>query len=98
MTVTWNSITFLEVFAVSLSTGGPRQGRNTPWPQGQGGSVNVGAYGAAGMSVSNVGTRGAFTVSGGGISFSGFAIMENVNAEPELNGVTRFNATLTLCD
>ena len=98
ITVTWNSVSFAEVSALSLTTGAQRQGRFSPWPQGEGGSITVSTLGAANMSTSNIGLRKAVTISGGGLTFSGFGIMDAVTADPELNGVTRFSATITLCD
>jgi hypothetical protein len=98
MTVTWNSVSFSEVFALSLTTGAQRQGRSAPWPQGEGGSVTVSAFGSANMSTAQIGLRRAVSISGGGVTFSGFGIMDAVTADPELNGVTRYSATITLCD
>lgn len=91
-------MSFTEVFAVSLNTGGARQGRSVVWPQHQAGSLTISAYGSANILASEVGYRKAVAVNGGGISFSGFGIMESVTADPELNGVTRFTASITLCD
>jgi hypothetical protein len=98
ITATWNSVSFTEVFALSLTTGAQRQGRDFPWPQGQGGSITVSAFGSANMQTSNIGLRKAVTISGGNVTFNGFGIMDAVTADPELNGVTRFSATITLCD
>ena len=97
MSATWNGVAFTEVFAISLNTGGARQGRSSVWPQGEAGSLTISAYGTANMTTASVGERKAVAVTGGGISFSGFGIMESVTADPELNGVTRFTASITLC-
>lgn len=98
ITATWSAVSFKEVFALSLTTGAQRQGRSAPWPQGQGGSITVSTFDGTNMSTGNIGKREAVTISGGGVSFSGFGIMDAVTADPELNGVTRFSATITLCD
>lgn len=98
ITATWNSVAFKEVFALSLTAGGSRQGRDSPWPQHQGGSVTVSTFDATNMTSSNVGLRRAVSITGGGVSLSGYGIMDAVTADPELNGVVRYSATITLCD
>jgi len=97
ITVTWNSITFQEIFALSWSYGGERQDRGSGAAAGwiaNPGSVTIGCFGSSGVQTSNVGKLGSLSITGGGVNASGNAVLESVNLEPELNGVTRYTVTL----
>jgi hypothetical protein len=97
VTVTWGGTTYEEVVSCAISGGGDRQGRDSPWAASQG-SLQVGCLSPTGSDVGLCGTRESLSVSGGGISYSGFAVLGEITAECELNGVTRYTLSYTLCD
>ena len=91
ISVTFNGTTFTEVTGLTWNWGGGLpKGRSAVWTDAAG-SATVEAMGA--ISVSLYGTRGTFTVSGGGMSLTATACCTSVSASAELNGVTRVTAT-----
>lgn len=97
ITVTWNSVTFTEVNALSWQHGGARQDRGAGTGQGwtpEPGSVTFTCLGTTGVTTGNFGKRGSLTITGGGMAYSGFAIFESLAAQAELNGIVRYTVTL----
>lgn len=93
----WGSVTFDEVYSCSWSFGGDRQGRPTNWIPNPG-SMTLSCYSDSGVTTADCGTRESISVSGGGSSYAGFAILNNISVEFELNGVVRYTLAFTLCD
>lgn len=99
ITVTWNSTTFQGVNALAWQYGGTRQDRGSAASQGwtdSPGSITFTCLGDAGITTADFGKRGAVTVTGGGMAFSGNAIFESLQADAELNGVTRYSVSLKI--
>jgi hypothetical protein len=97
ITVTWNSVTFTEVNALSWQYGGTRQDRGAGTAEGwtpEPGSVTFTFLGSTGATTSNFGKRGQLTITGGGVAYSGFATFESLGVQAELNGITRYTITL----
>lgn len=98
--MTWGEVTFKEVASLSLSYGGgDRQDRGSGTSAGWNpapGSVTLSCFDPTGISASNYGILADLSITGGGVSYSGKAVLAELGAEPELNGVTRYNATLKL--
>lgn len=94
ISATWDGSTFGEVTALSYEYGGTREGRDDYFIA-QPGSLELTCLSSTGISTANVGKRGTLSVSGGGASLTVFAILESVGVEYELNGVTKFQATLS---
>jgi hypothetical protein len=90
ISVTWDGVEFSEVTSLSVSGGGERQGRSVNWSPNQV-SIGLSCLGTANINVSQIGELKTLEVSGGGISFSGYAICTDVAAQPQLNGVTQFS-------
>ena len=91
ITVTFSSQTFAEVTGLTWSWGsGLPKGRSAIWTDAAG-SATVECFGAVGTSI--YGTRGTFTVAGGGMTLTATACCTSVSASAELNGVTRVTAT-----
>lgn len=97
ITATWNSVTFLEVNALSWQYGGQRQdraaGTATGWTP-EPGSVTFSCLGVTGIDTNNFGKRGTLAITGGGMAYNGNAIFESLSADAELNGVTRYTVSL----
>lgn len=97
ITVTWNSVTFAEVNALSWQHGGARQDRGAGSAQGwtsEPGSITFTFLGSSGATTANFGKRGPITITGGGMDYSGYAIFESLDAQAELNGIVRYTVTL----
>lgn len=98
--MTWGAVTFKEVASLSLSYGGgDRQDRGSGTAAGWNptpGSVTLSCFDATGASASNYGILADLSITGGGVSYGGKAVLTEIGAQPELNGVTRYNVTLNL--
>lgn len=98
ISVQWDSVPFEEVTDLQVQYGGGQpKGRSTPWTD-EVGTVSVACLGTTNVSTSKYGERKELTISGGGVSLTLNAIYEQVTAQPELNGVTRFGVTFRLLD
>lgn len=99
ITVTWDSTTFQEVFGLTWSHGGTRMDRGLGTSQGwtqDPGVITFSCYNYAGITTAKFGVLGQFVISGGGMANSGLAILESIDNEAELNGVTRYTVTLKI--
>jgi hypothetical protein len=97
ITVTWNSVTFTEVFGLSWGYGGAREDRGSGTAAGwtsDPGQITFSCFGATGVTTSNFGKRGSVAITGGGATYNGYAIFESLDVATELNGVTRYTVTL----
>ena len=94
---TWDGVTMVEMYSLSLEASGDRVGRSTNWRPDMG-TISAACYGTAGIETTKVGKLAGFTASGGGISTSGYAICTGMTASPELNGVTKFTMTFKVID
>lgn len=98
ITATWGSVTFAEVQGLAWSYGGAGgKGWSSPWSD-ELGSVQISCLGTAGVGTGNQGTKNTLTITGGGMSLTCPAIYESVQAQAELNGVTRYQVTLKILD
>ena len=98
ISVTWGGVAFSEVTDLQVAYGGGSpKGRSSAWTDDVG-TVSVSCLGSANVSTSNYGDRKQLVVSGGGVSLTQWALYEQVTAQPELNGVTRFAVTFKLLD
>lgn len=98
ISVTWGAVAFEEVTDLQVAYGGgsPR-GRSSAWTDDVG-TLSVSCLGSANIDTANYGDRKQLVVSGGGVSLTQWALYEQVTAQPELNGVTRFAVTFKLLD
>ena len=99
ITVTWNSTTFQGVTALAWQYGGTRQDRGAASSQGwtdSPGSVTFTCLEQTGITPASFGKRGVVTITGGGMAFSGNAVLESLQASAELNGVTRYSVSLKI--
>ena len=97
MSASFRGTSFGEVTGINVNYGGSTTGRNTAWSADRG-SISIECLSAANVSTSNFGFRGAFSISGGGVSLTGNAIYEGFSISPEVNGVTRFTVNLKIVD
>lgn len=97
ITVTWNSKTFVEVFGVSWQHGGQRRDRGAGTSEGwtpEPGSVTFSCFSATGITLADFGKLATVAITGGGMDYNGYAVLETASADAELNGVTRYNISL----
>ncbi len=98
ISVSWDSVPFEEVTDLQVQHGGGQpKGRTTAWTD-EVGTVSVACLGTTNVSTAKYGDRKSLQISGGGVSLTATAIYEQVTAQPELNGVTRFAVTFRLLD
>lgn len=98
LVVTWGGVPFSEVTDLQVQYGGSQpKGRETVWTD-EVGTVSVSCLGTTNVSTGNYGQRGSLSISGAGVALTADAIYEQVTAQPELNGVTRFAVTFRLLD
>ena len=98
ISVTWGSVAFEEVTDLQVAYGGGSpKGRSSAWTDDVG-TLSVSCLGSANIDTANYGDRKQLVVSGGGVSLTQWALYEQVTAQPELNGVTRFAVTFKLLD
>ena len=98
ISVTWDAVAFSEVTDIQVAYGGgSAKGRSSAWTDDVG-TVSVSCLGTTNISTSRYGDRRQLAISGGGVSLTQWALYEQVTAQPELNGVTRFAVTFKLLD
>lgn len=95
ISATWNGSTFSEVTDLSWDWAGGRVGRSSNWSPLPG-TISIETLANGTVTTSDVGTRAAFTISGGGVGLTGYAILESFGAKADLNGVTRYTVTLSI--
>lgn len=99
VTVIWNGKTFLSVNALAWQHGGTRMDRGSGSATGytdSPGSVTFTCLDVTGVTTADFGKRGALSISGGGMTYSGFAIFESLQTDAELNGITRYTISLKI--
>jgi len=97
VTVTWNSVAFLEVVDLKVLHGG-----DLPISRGSAGSpfsldlgtIDVVCLGTANCTPANYGKRATFQVSGPGVTFTHKAIFQRLAVEKRVNDVQRHTVTL----
>ena len=93
VTVSYQGQIILGVYSCSLSgPSGTSLGRNEKWTSDAGGAT-ISFFGPVPSAYSL--SDGLFAINGGGASFSSQAYVESIEAEFELNGVTRSTVTFT---
>lgn len=98
ISVTWDAVPFGEITDLQVSYGGgAAKGRSSAWTD-EPGTVTVACLGTANISTTKYGERKQLVCSGGGVSLTAYAVYEQVTAQPELNGVTRYAVTFKLLD
>lgn len=98
ISVTWGAVPFSEVTDLQVSYGGgASKGRSVAWTDDVG-TVSLSCLGTTNISTAKYGERNQIAISGGGVSLTSYAVYEQVTAQPELNGVTRFGVTFKLLD
>lgn len=97
MSASFRGTSFGEVTGINVNYGGSTTGRNAAWSADLG-SISIECLGSSGVSTSNFGFRGAYSISGGGVNLTGNAIYEGFSISPEVNGVTRFTVNLKIVD
>lgn len=97
ITVTWNSVAFLEVVDLKVLHGG-----DLPISRGSAGSpfsldlgtIDVVCLGTANCTPANYGKRATFAVTGPGVTFTHKAIFQRLAVEKKVNDVQRHTVTL----
>lgn len=90
ISATWNAITFSEITDLSWNYGGTNVSRGSGFYANTLGSVSVTALGVT-PTKDDVGTRASLAITGGGVALTVNAVLKQVGAAAELNGVSRFN-------
>jgi len=97
ITVTWNSVEFLEVVDLKVLHGGDlpisRGGAGSPFSLDLG-TIDVVCLGTAHCTPANYGKRATFAVTGPGVTFTHKAIFQRLAVEKKVNDVQRHTVTL----
>lgn len=91
ISATWGSVTFSEVTDLSWTFGGDNvsRGGSGSFFAATRGNVSITALGAT-PQAGDVGDRNTLTITGGGVGLTVTAVLKQVSAAAELNGVSRF--------
>lgn len=90
ISATWGSVTFTEVTDLAWTFGGTNVSRGSGFFATTRGSASLTALGTT-PTVSDVGALQTLTISGGGVALTVPALLKQVGAVAELNGVARYS-------
>lgn len=96
VTATWDNVSFGEVTKLTVTHGGALPlARASTWTLDVG-TIDIECLTTANISAASYGKRSDFSVSGGGLSYSGKAVLERFTLVGTVNDVARYTATLKL--
>lgn len=92
ISATWGSVTFTEVTDLAWTFGGTNvsRGGSGSFFAATKGSVSITALGTT-PTADDVGDRKTLTITGGGVALTRYAVLKQVGAVAELNGVARYS-------
>lgn len=90
ISATWGSVTFTEVTDLAWTFGGTNVSRGSGFFAATNGSVSITALGTT-PTADDVGDRKTLTITGGGVALTRYAVLKQVGAVAELNGVARYS-------
>ena len=94
VTATWNSTNFGEVTELSVTHGGAMPlARASTWTLDVG-TIEIKCLTTANISTANYGKRSLLTITGGGLAYSGKAVLEKFTLAGVVNDVSRYAVTL----
>lgn len=96
VTATWNSVDFGEVTELKVTHGGALPlARASTWTLDVG-TIDISCLSTANISTANYGKRGSVTIAGGGLAYSGTAVLEKFTLTGVVNDVARYAVTLRI--
>ena len=94
VTATWNGVAFSEVSELRVTHGGALPlARASTWTLDIG-TIEMKCLATANISTANYGKRAQVTITGGGLAYSGKAVLEKFTMAGVVNDVTRYAVTL----
>ena len=94
VTATWNGTNFGEVTELSVTHGGAMPlARASTWTLDVG-TIEIKCLTTANISTANYGKRSLLTITGGGLAYSGKAVLEKFTLAGVVNDVSRYAVTL----
>jgi hypothetical protein len=96
VTATWNGTNFGEVTELSVTHGGAMPlARASTWTLDVG-TIEIKCLTTANISTANYGKRSLLTITGGGLAYSGKAVLEKFTLAGVVNDVSRYAVTLRI--
>lgn len=96
ITATWNSVDFGEVTELKVTHGGSLpMARASTWTLDVG-TIEMACLTTANISAANYGKRATVTIAGGGLAYSGTAVLEKFTLSGVVNDVARYAVTLRI--
>lgn len=96
VTATWNGTDFGEVTELSVTHGGAMPlARASTWTLDIG-TIEIKCLTTANISTANYGKRATVTIAGGGLTYSGKAVLEKFTLAGVVNDVSRYAVTLRI--
>ena len=96
VTATWNGTNFGEVTELSVTHGGSMPlARASTWTLDVG-TIEIKCLTTANISTANYGKRSLLTITGGGLAYSGKAVLEKFTLAGVVNDVSRYAVTLRI--
>ena len=101
VTATWNSTAFGEVTDIKVAVGGglPLARGVAGAPSGwafDAGTIEIACLTTANISTAKYGKRAAVAITGGGLAYSGKAVLERFTLQGVVNDVARYGVTLRI--
>jgi hypothetical protein len=94
VTATWNGVAFSEVSELRVTHGGALPlARASTWTLDVG-TIEMSCLTTANISTANYGKRSLITIAGGGLAYSGKAVLEKFTLAGKVNDVSRYTVTL----
>lgn len=96
VTATFDGTGFGEVTELKVTHGGSLpMARGSTWTLDVG-TIEIACLTTANISAAKYGKRGTFTIAGGGLAYSGTAVLETFTLSGVVNDVARYTATFRL--
>lgn len=96
VTATWDGVSFGEVQKLTVTHGGSLPlARASTWTLDVG-TIDIECLSTANISTAKHGKRATVTIAGGGLAYSGKAVLEKFTLAGTVNDVARYTATLKL--
>lgn len=96
ITATWNGTSFGEVTEIAVTHGGSLPlARASAWTLDVG-TIEMKCLHTANISAANYGKRGTVTIAGGGLGYTGTAVLEKFTLAGVVNDVSRYSVTLRI--
>ena len=96
VTATWDGVTFGEVTELRVTHGGSLPlARGSTWTLDLG-SIEISCFATANISTAKYGKRANVSITGGGLAYSGNAVLEKFTLQGVVNDVARYGVTLRI--